>query len=114
MAWAVLEGGYPADVLGSSPAVDHIARVIAGHPTGEPPADPAEDDRLLAAFLMVTAMGWRLFSSIGLTSAGLDPSPDPARDEKVTQWMQQLATLIAGPSSPGQEGSSQLGAGGAG
>jgi len=95
MAWAVLDGGYPADVLGPSPAVEHIARVIAGHATGGAPTDPTEDDRLLAAFLIVTAMAWRLFSSIGLTSAGLDPAPDPARDEKVTEWMRQLATLIA-------------------
>jgi AcrR family transcriptional regulator len=110
MAWAVLDGGYPADVLGPSPAVDHIARIIAGHATGGPPADPAvlpdptEEDRLLAAFLIVTAMGWRLFSSIGLTSAGLDPAPDPARDEQVTLWMQELATHIARRPADGNPG----------
>jgi AcrR family transcriptional regulator len=97
MAWAVLEGGYPADVLGPSPALEHVARLIAGHAAGAPPADPGDDDRLLAAFLLVTAMAWRLFSPIGLTSAGLDPAPDPARDEKVTEWLRQLAaTIVAG------------------
>jgi AcrR family transcriptional regulator len=95
MAWAVLEGGYPADVLGPSPALEHVARLIAGHDTGGPSADPGDDDRLLAAFLLVAAMAWRLFSPIGLTSAGLDPSPDPGRDEKVTAWLRQLATTIA-------------------
>jgi AcrR family transcriptional regulator len=116
MAWAVLDGGYPADVLGPSPAVDHIARIIAGHATGGPPADPTvlpdpkvlpdptEEDRLLAAFLIVTAMGWRLFSSIGLTSAGLDPAPDPARDEQVTRWMQELAALVARRPADGNSG----------
>jgi AcrR family transcriptional regulator len=95
MAWAVLEGDYPADVLGPSPALEHIAKVIAGHATGGPPTVPTEEDRLLAAFLLVTTMAWRLFKSIGLTSAGLDPAPDPTRDEKVTEWLQQLATVIA-------------------
>jgi AcrR family transcriptional regulator len=95
MAWAVLEGDYPADVLGPSPALEHIAKVIAGHATGGPPTVPTEEDRLLAAFLLVTTMAWRLFKSIGLTSAGLDPAPDPRRDEKVTEWLQQLATVIA-------------------
>jgi hypothetical protein len=27
--------------------------------------------------------------------AGLDPAFDPKRDEKVTEWLQQLATVIA-------------------
>jgi AcrR family transcriptional regulator len=95
MAWAVLEGDYPADVLGPSPALEHIAKVIAAHATGGPTA-PAEEDRLLAAFLLVTTMAWRLFKPIGLTSAGLDPALDPkARDQKVTEWLQQLATMIA-------------------
>jgi TetR/AcrR family transcriptional regulator, repressor for neighboring sulfatase len=97
MAWAVLEGEYPADVLGPSPALEHIARVIAGHAAGGQPADPGDDDRLLAAFLLVAAMAWRLFSPIGLTSAGLDPAPDPVRDEKVTEWLRQLAARIAAP-----------------
>jgi AcrR family transcriptional regulator len=91
MAWAVLEGGYPADVLGPSPALEHVARLIAGGPQ----AAPRDDDRLLAAFLLVTAMAWRLFSPIGLTSAGLDPAPDPARDDKVTDWLRQLAATAA-------------------
>jgi TetR/AcrR family transcriptional regulator, repressor for neighboring sulfatase len=95
MAWAVLEGDYPADVLGPSPALEHIAKVIAGHATGGPPTAPTEEDRLLAAFLLVTTMAWRLFKPIGLTSAGLDPAFDPKRDEKVTEWLQQLATVIA-------------------
>jgi hypothetical protein len=30
------------------------------------------------------------FGPIGLTSAGLDPAPDPARNEKVTQWLRLL------------------------
>jgi TetR/AcrR family transcriptional regulator, repressor for neighboring sulfatase len=95
MAWAVLEGDYPADVLGPSPALEHVARLIAGHAAGGPPAAPGDDDRLLAAFLLVATMAWRLFSPIGLTSAGLDPAPDPARDEKVTEWLRQLAAGTA-------------------
>jgi AcrR family transcriptional regulator len=74
MAWAVLEGDYPADVLGPSPALEHVARLIAGRAVGEPTADPDDDARLLAAFLLVATMAWRLFSPIGLTSAGLDRS----------------------------------------
>jgi hypothetical protein len=65
------------------------------HATGGPPTVPTEEDRLLAAFLLVTTMAWRLFKPIGLTSAGLDPAPDPERDEKVTEWLRQLATVIA-------------------
>jgi AcrR family transcriptional regulator len=95
MAWAMLEGDYPADVLGPSPALEHIARLIAGHPGGGPSAEPADDDRLLAAFLLVTAMAWRLFSPIALTSAGLDPASDPVKDEKVTEWLRQLAARAA-------------------
>jgi AcrR family transcriptional regulator len=110
MAWAVLEGDYPADVLGPSPALEHVARLIAGYPDSGPPASgpsaspgpddrllpaPDPDDRLLAAFLLVAAMAWRLFSPIGLTSAGLDPAPDPARDEQVTRWLRQLAEQAA-------------------
>jgi AcrR family transcriptional regulator len=91
MAWAALDGSYPEGVLGPSPALGHVASVIAGGPD----ADPSDEDRLLAAFLLVAALGWRLFSSIGLTSAGLDPAPDPARDQTVTQWLQQLAELAA-------------------
>jgi AcrR family transcriptional regulator len=45
MAWAVLEGGYPADVLGPSPALEHVARLIAGREAGGPGADAGEDDR---------------------------------------------------------------------
>jgi AcrR family transcriptional regulator len=95
MAWAVLEGDYPGDVLGPSPAAEHIAEVIAGHATGGPPTKPTDDDRLMAAFLIVAMLGWRLFQSIGLTSAGLDPAPDPERDRKVTEWLQELASIIA-------------------
>jgi TetR/AcrR family transcriptional regulator, repressor for neighboring sulfatase len=94
MVWAVLEGDYPADVLGPSPALEHIAKVIAGYATGGPPTVPTEEERLFAAFLLVTMMAWRLFKTIGLTSAGLDPAFDPKRDEKVTEWLQQLATVI--------------------
>ena len=95
MAWAVLEGGYPADVLGPSPALVHVAKLIGGHAAGEPVESPGDDDRLLAAFLLVATMAWRLFSPIGLTSAGLDPVPDSSRDEQVTQWLRQLAAMNA-------------------
>lgn len=95
MAWVVLEGEYPADVLGPSPALNHIAEVIAGHATGGKPTAPTDDDRLMAAFLQVTALAWRHFQSIGLASAGLDTKPNKRRDEKVTAWLQQLGELIA-------------------
>lgn len=95
MAWAILEGDYPADVLGPSPALEHVARLIGGHTADEPVTSPGDDDRLLAAFVLVATMAWRLFSPIGLTSAGLDPAPDPSRDERVTEWLRQLAAMNA-------------------
>ncbi len=94
MAWTALDGSYPADVLGPSPALEHIAEVIAGEATGGSSTEPREQDRLLAAFLLVASMGWRLFQSIGLTSAGLDPAPDPERDEQITEWLRQFAAMI--------------------
>jgi len=92
MGWAILDGDYPADVFGPSPALEHIAEVIAGHRDGGPPSEPREVDRLMAAFLLVTMLGWRLFQSIGLTSAGLDPAPDPQRDRIITDWIEQLVS----------------------
>jgi TetR/AcrR family transcriptional regulator, repressor for neighboring sulfatase len=92
MAWAVLDGDYPANVFGRSPALEHIAEVIAGYRKGGSPSQPQEDERLMAAFLLVTMLGWRLFQSIGLTSAGLDPAPDPKRDRIITDWLEQLAS----------------------
>jgi TetR/AcrR family transcriptional regulator, repressor for neighboring sulfatase len=101
MAWAILDGDYPADVFGRSPALEHIAEVIAGHRNGGRPSEPREDERLMAAFLLVTMLGWRLFQSIGLTSAGLDPAADPDRDRIVTGWIERLASSGANLSTPG-------------
>jgi hypothetical protein len=36
----------------------------------------------MAAFLLVTMLGWRLFQSIGLTSARLNPAPNPNGTEQ--------------------------------
>jgi TetR/AcrR family transcriptional regulator, repressor for neighboring sulfatase len=107
MAWAVLDGDYPADVFGPSPALEHIAEVIAGHRKGRSPSKPREDERLMAAFLLVTMLGWRLFQSIGLTSAGLDPAPDPKRDRIIIEWLEQLASSSPKPGGSGQTRSSK-------
>jgi TetR/AcrR family transcriptional regulator, repressor for neighboring sulfatase len=107
MAWAILDGDYAADVFGRSPALEHIAGVIAGYRNGGPPSEPEEDDRLMAAFLLVTMLGWRLFQSIGLTSAGLDPAPDPDRDRIINGWIEQLASSDPRAGADGPAGTRQ-------
>jgi AcrR family transcriptional regulator len=94
MAWAALEGDYPGDVFGPSPALERVAAIVGreAEAAGHPMAD--DDARLLAAVLMVTAMAWRLLRPIGLTSAGLDPSEDGDRDRTVTDWVQRCAAAI--------------------
>lgn len=105
IGWAALEGAYPGDVLGRSPALEHVARFARDESTrrGGEMADDDEDARLFAAVLLVVALGWRLFRPIGLTSAGLDPSAPTDYDERVTSWLQQLAHIvIEGDDEPGE------------
>nr|MDT0667429.1 hypothetical protein [Micromonospora sp. DSM 115978] len=71
MGWAALEGDYPADVFGHSPALDQVVSVMMKEARQQGRELPEEQARLLAAFVQVTALGWRLFRSIGIAAAGV-------------------------------------------
>lgn len=103
IGWAALEGAYPSDVLGRSPALEHVARLVENE-SGRREGSEADDDaRLFAAFMLVVALGWRLFRPIGLTSAGLDPSAPNDYDERLTSWLQQLARVaLDGDDAPAE------------
>ncbi|CAO5238140.1 hypothetical protein FAGKG844_240004 [Frankia sp. AgKG'84/4] len=92
MGWAALEGGLSADTFGPSPALGQVVSIIEREAVQHGREIPAEDARVLAAFLEVAALGWRLFRSIGLTAAGVDPSTDA--DERVTSWLRVLARSV--------------------
>lgn len=103
IGWAALEGAYPGDVLGRSPALEHVARLVESQSVHRDGSTADEDARLFAAVLLVVALGWRLFRPIGLTSAGLDPSAPNDYDDRLTSWLQQLARLaIEGDDAPGE------------
>jgi len=95
MGWTALEGAYPADVFGPSPALEQVAALMRREAAANGHEMPDDEARLLAAFLLVTSLGWRLFRPIGLTSAGLDAGEDHVgRDKQITEWLQQLTQLV--------------------
>jgi TetR/AcrR family transcriptional regulator, repressor for neighboring sulfatase len=94
MAWAALDGSYPGDVFGSSPALEQVAVIIERESAAAGRPMDGDEARLLAALMMVIALGWRLFRSIGLTSAGLDAADDADRERTVTEWLQRFAAMI--------------------
>ncbi|HQV58148.1 MAG TPA: helix-turn-helix domain-containing protein [Ilumatobacteraceae bacterium] len=94
MAWAALEGDYPADVFGQSAALDHIA-LLAARQRGTDVV--GEDDRLLAGFLLMFALSWRLFSAIGLSSAGLNSADAKRFEPRVLEWIQRFTETAVSP-----------------
>lgn len=99
MAWAALEGDYPADVFGQSAALDHLA-LLAARQRGSD--EVTEDDRLMAGFLLIVSLSWRLFSAIGLTSAGLDASQAKQFEPRVMEWIQRFTETAAAPAAEPQ------------
>jgi AcrR family transcriptional regulator len=92
MGWAALEGDHPASVFGHSPALDQVTAVMVRQAERAGRTMPDDEARLLAAFLQVVALGWRLFRSIGLAGAGVDATTDA--DRQITAWLQELADSV--------------------
>lgn len=92
MGWAALEGDYPAGVFGHSPALDQVASMMIREARQDGRAMPEEEARVLAAFIQVVALGWRLFRGIGLAAAGVEASADA--DRRVIGWLQMLAESV--------------------
>ncbi|KPM52063.1 TetR family transcriptional regulator [Frankia sp. CcI49] len=91
MGWAALEGD-PADVFGPSPGLQQVASMMVRAARQDGLDLPEDEARLLAAFLQVVALGWRLFGSIGLTGAGVEATSDV--DRRVREWMRTLVESV--------------------
>ncbi|MBX6389276.1 MAG: TetR/AcrR family transcriptional regulator, partial [Frankia sp.] len=103
MGWAALEGGYSADVFGPSPAQERIVSIIQQEAAANGRPMPAEEARILAAFLQVVALGWRLFRSIGMTTANVPAHAAADADRYVAGWLHQLTELVLRPGAPAEE-----------
>lgn len=91
MGWAALEGD-PADVFGPSPGLQQVASMMVRAAQQQGLDLPDDEARLLAAFLQVIALGWRLFGSIGLIGAGVRQTSDV--DRRVREWMRTLVESV--------------------
>lgn len=92
MGWAALEGDLPGDVFGHSPALDQVTAIIMREAAQHGREPSEEEARVLAAFIQVTALGWRLFRQIGLAAADAEAIADT--DRQATAWLQMLAESV--------------------
>jgi len=80
LAWVLLEGRDPDDLLGRSPAVARLVAAIAG--AGEAGEGERFDPRLVAAATVLLSLGWRLFAPFLISAADLhDRTPEDLRRE---------------------------------
>lgn len=97
LAWAVLQGRDPAELLGRSPALTALLdRLPDGPPDGEV---GAEDPRVRVAAMIVLSLGWRLLGPFVQSGVGLADVPADEMAAMVRDVARLLAEgLPAGPS----------------
>ncbi|MHB8467023.1 MAG: hypothetical protein ACYDD7_19590, partial [Acidimicrobiales bacterium] len=95
VAWAVLEGKNPAELMGTSPALSVLADLLQRdvHEAGNDVS--AKDAKVFVAMATVIALGWRLFGSVGLTFAGVDGQKPERYTAQVQAYMRRFAQVAA-------------------
>lgn len=99
MAWAVLEGHGAAPAFRDSPALRVLIDLMCDDARSRRDEMTADDARVFAAFAMTVALGWRLFGETALLAAGVDPADPDAHIDRITGFLQQLATAAV-PAAP--------------
>ncbi|MCF2528724.1 TetR/AcrR family transcriptional regulator [Yinghuangia soli] len=107
LAWAVLDSDTSQVFAHSSPAMRHIADLIAAEwasaPAATPPAaePPAHDPRVVAATSVLTLLGWSLFAPYVFPAAGLE---DRDEDDVRTEVLALLAKMTTAAAPPAPRG----------
>jgi AcrR family transcriptional regulator len=103
MAWAVLEGHGATPAFRDSPALRVLTELLCDEGRTRGADVTADDARVFAAFAMTVALAWRLFGETALLAAGVQPADPDAHIDRITGYLQQLATPAAadvGPAAP--------------
>lgn len=91
LAWALLEGHEPTELLGRSPALASLRQLLGDHNAGEIEGDGDVDDpRVRVAAVTALALGWSLFNGFVRSAVDLD---DVAADD-VAQAVNTLAKQL--------------------
>jgi AcrR family transcriptional regulator len=97
LAWALLAGADPRELLGNFPAIDNMVRELGGQSEDE--SDRLEA-KVVAGAVTSLVLGWRLFEPFILTATGLDAA-DPAHVRAVlAQVVAQTEKLPSGRPVP--------------
>ena len=99
LAWALLQGRDPTELLGRSPALTALIDRLPGVTDGEAmtPADP----RVLIAALTTMSLGWRLFGSFVQNGAGLGAVPTDEMTGAMRAVAQRLVDDLPGAGTAG-------------
>jgi AcrR family transcriptional regulator len=92
MAWAVLEGHGATPAFRDSPALRVLTELMCDDGRTRGADVTADDARVFAAFAMAVALAWRLFGETALLAAGVEPANPGDHIERITGYLQQLAT----------------------
>jgi hypothetical protein len=91
IAWAVLDGKDPTELLARSPALSVLADLLRRDASGAGVRVSADDARVFVAIAMVIALGWRLFGPVALAQAGADSHEPEHYADQVQAYVRRFA-----------------------
>jgi AcrR family transcriptional regulator len=97
IAWAVLDGKDPTELLARSPALSVLADLLRRDASEAGVRVSADDARVFVAIAMVIALGWRLFGPVALAQAGADSHEPEHYADQVQAYVRRFARSAISP-----------------
>jgi AcrR family transcriptional regulator len=101
VAWSLLEGHRPQDHIRHAPSAAAIAGIVARYADQSTSPTTDFDPRVVAAALVVTGMGWKLFAPFVTAALDLDDRDQVELFAELGRIAESLVQAIYGPPPPG-------------